>query len=291
MKILKATYGDKDVTDIVTSKVNNDNLIIQASNSIFGDPCVGKIKKLIIDIEIDGVSEQHSIQENSFIKLPKTKQSRLGIFYSNNNEDRINPCILKSLECIKRSSEGKADIITNLWNSLGDKNPFLETISWTRTSSHLNQVLQILQCLYMGKTIGSYKYVSFLEHDVLYPEGYFDYEDFDLECISNSNYIGLCNSGFQSKNANHQPLSQITMRMDFAIQHFESLLPNAIFLNSGLLEPLIKIGFWKCHNPSIHVNHGRHFTSHYSIYSKYTTSEDSYWGHYNQYSDLFFNKD
>lgn len=288
MNILKATYGDKDVTDTVRSKINNNSLFIQASNSIFGDPCVGKLKHLILDIEVDGVLEQHSIQENSFIKLPKTNKSRLGIFYSNNNEDRINPCILKSLECIKRSSEGKADIITNVWNSLGNKNPFMETISWTKTSSHLNQTLQILQCLYMGQSTGFYKYVSFLEHDVLYPEGYFDYDDFDNECISNSNYIGLCKNGFQPQSANHKPLSQITMRMDFAIKHFESILPNAIFLNSGLVEPNINIEFWRCANPSIHVNHGRHFTSHYSIYSKDTVSENPYWGHYSQYSNLFF---
>lgn len=288
MKIIKATYGDKDVTDIVTSKVNNDNLIIQASNSIFGDPCVGKIKKLIIDIEIDGVSEQHSIQENSFIKLPKTKQSRLGIFYSNNNDDRINSCILKSLQCIQKSSNGKADIITNLWNSLGDKNPFLETISWTKTSSHLNQILQILQCLYLGKLSESYEYVSFLEHDVLYPEGYFDYEDFNENVIINSYYIGLCRNGFQTKNPHQPPLSQMTMKIDFAIEHFESILPNAIFSNSGSVEPNVIIKPWSCKNPSIHVNHGRHFTSHYSVYSKDTTSEDPYWGHYSKYSNLFF---
>jgi hypothetical protein len=288
MKILKATYGDKDVTDIVRSNTNNNILFIQASNSIFGDPCVGKLKHLILNIEVDGVLEQHSVQENYFIKLPKTNRSRLGIFYSNNNEDRINPCILKSLECIKKSADGKADIITNLWNSLGDKNPFIETISWTKTSSHLNQTLQILQCLYMARSTEDYKYVSFLEHDVLYPEGYFDYDDFDNECISNSNYIGLCKNGFQPQYANHQPLSQITMNMDFAIKHFESILPNAILLNSGLVEPHVKIDFWRCKNPSIHVNHGRHFTSHYVIYSKDTFSEDLYWGHYSKYSNLFF---
>jgi hypothetical protein len=288
MKILKATYGDKDVTDAVRSKINNNNLFIQASNSIFGDPCVGKLKHLILDIEVDGVFEQHSVEENSFIKLPKTNRSRLGIFYSNNNEDRINPCIIKSLECIKISSDCKADIITNVWNSLGNKNPFMETISWTKTSSHLNQVLQILQCLYIGNLNKSYKYVSFLEHDVLYPEGYFDYSDFDDDIIINSNYIGLCKNGFQSKNPHQPPLSQITMKLDFAIKHFESILPNAIFSNNGNVEPKNPIRSWTCANPSIHVNHGRHFTSHYSIYSKDTVSENPYWGHYSQYSNLFF---
>lgn len=35
-------------------------------------------------------------------------------------------------------------IITNVWNTFSDKNPFIETIAWTRSSSHLNQILQIL---------------------------------------------------------------------------------------------------------------------------------------------------
>lgn len=288
MKILKATYGDKDVTDIVRSKAQSNHLMIQASNSIFGDPCVGKVKKLVIDIDTNGKFEQYVVQENSFITLPKTSKSKLGIFYSNNNDDRISPCILKSLECIKKSSEGQADVITNFWHSIGSKNPFIETISWTRTSSHLNQVLQILQCLYTGNTFGEYKYVSFLEHDVLYPEGYFEYEDFDENVIINSNYIGLCINGFQTKHPHQPPLSQMTMKMNFAIQHFESILPNAIFSNSGSVEPNITIRSWKCNNPSIHVNHGRHFTSHYSVYSKNTFDEDNYWGNFNQYSNLFF---
>jgi hypothetical protein len=98
----------------------------------------------------------------------------------------------------------------------------------------------------------------------------------------------LCKNGFQSKNPHQPPLSQITMKLDFAIKHFESILPNAIFSNNGNVEPKNPIRSWTCANPSIHVNHGRHFTSHYSIYSKDTVSENPYWGHYSQYSNLFF---
>lgn len=288
MKIIKATYGSKDVTDIVKSKINNNTLIIKASNSLFGDPQVGKLKHLNVEIEINGSIETHSAVENTYLYLPRTYKKKLGIFYSNNNDDRINPCILKSIDCIKIASQDKADIITNFWNSLGQQNPFIETISWTRTSSHLNQILQILQCLYMAKAIGSYTYVSFLEHDVLYPEEYFDYEDFDNECICNINYIGMNRYGFQAKNQFDQPLSQLTMQLNYAINHFESILPNAILHNSGLSEPNIKIINWSCKNPSVHVNHGRHFTSHYNIYSNSTFDEDNYWGNFNQYSNLFF---
>ena len=204
MKIISATYGDKDVTDIVRSKIKNNHLFIQASNAIFGDPCVGILKKLIIDVEINGVESQHTVLENSFITLPPSTNSRLGIFYSDNNENRIQNCISLSLECIRRASYNKADIITSVWQSI-DNNPFVQILAPFHARCHLNQVLQILQCLYTAKSTGAYKYVSFLEHDVLYPEGYFDYEDFDGDCICNTNYIGMNKNGFQSKTPHHQP--------------------------------------------------------------------------------------
>lgn len=285
MKIIKATYGDKDVTEIVQSRVKNNTLTIQASNSIFGDPQVGSIKSLNV---ITDVGEYTAI-ENSFLHLPKTKNTRLGIFYSNNNDNRINQCILKSLDCIKLAAGDKTDIITNFWNSLGSQNPFIETIAWTNTSSHLNQVLQILQCLYMAQSIGSHDYVSFLEHDVLYPEGYFDYDNFEDDCICNTNYIGMNKSGFQKKLPSQLALSQFTMKIKYAISHFESILPNAILYNNGIVEPKISIINWHCKHPSIHINHGRHHTSHYSCFSIDTYDIDNYWGHYSQYSNLFFN--
>lgn len=288
INIVHASYGGKDVTDIVESKCNNNFLSLYVSNSLFGDPSHGILKYLLVVVQINGIIEEYSIVENSIFVLPKLTSLRLGIFYSNNNQQETNLCIKESLKSIEKSSKGKADIITNVWNSLGKENPFIETISWTQTSSHLNQVLQILQCLYTALQINSsYKYVSFLEHDVLYPEGYFDYEDFQQECISNSNYIGLCKKGFQKHLFNHQPLSQITMKMDFAIKHFESIIPNALFHNNGCVEPNTNKGSWKCKNPSVHINHGRHFTSHFETYTKSTTNQDLYWGHHTKYSDLF----
>lgn len=284
MEIIKATYGNKDVTEIVKSNVKNGTLVIQASNSIFGDPQIGMIKSLNVKTD----SGDYSVNENLFLHLPKNKNTRLGIFYSNNNDNKIIPCIKKSLSCIKVAAKNDVDIITNFWNSLGSDNPFIETIAWTNTSSHLNQVLQILQCLYMAQTIGSYSYVSFLEHDVLYPEGYFDYDNFENDCICNTNYIGMNKNGFQNNNTNHQPLSQLTMRMKYAIEHFESILPNAILYNNGLVEPKTKILNWQCKNPSVHVNHGKHFTSHYSIYESNTTTANEYWGLHDNFKNLFF---
>ena len=288
MKIIKALYHDKDVTDIVQSHVKNNSLILQVNNGIFGDPCIGTVKNLTLEVEYNGETNSYITKENSYITLPKTNNTRLGIFYSNNNEDKITPCIIKSLQSIHKATNNKVDIVTNMWRSLGSQNPFIEIIAWTNSSSHLNQILQILQSLYFAQSVGTYEYVSFLEHDVLYPEGYFDYDNFTTSTICNTNYIGLLKSGFQNDHFQQTPLSQMTMKFDFAIKHFESLLPNAILTNNGLVEPHIGITLWNCINPSVHVNHGRHFTSHFSIYSQNTVEKDNYWGDHKEYSNLFF---
>jgi hypothetical protein len=222
------------------------------------------------------------------IDIKNNKTNKLGIFYSNNVDSKLNASIYQSLISIEKSSNNIADIITNFWSPF-QNNPFTETIAWTKTSSHLNQILQILQCLYTAQKYKDYLYVSFLEHDVLYPEGYFDYDDFSCECIVNLNYLGINKNGFQNNSMNQTPLSQMTMKMEYAVNHFYSLLPNAILTNSGSVEPNnIKIETWSCKNPSLHINHGIHFTSHFQTYEKQTVETNEYWGHHHQYSNLFF---
>lgn len=287
MKIIKALYGTLDVTNKVLNFFRNDSLNIYVSNDIFGDPNPGILKNLIITFD-NGL--EISQKENLYLVYPKTYKEKLGIFYTNNNNPVIYDTIDFSLQTIKRSSEKQADIITCVWNSIPN-NPFSEIIARTKTSSHLNQVLQILQLLYTAKLQNyEYKYVSFLEHDCLYPEGYFSYPDFENNCISNMNYIGLSVDGWQTKKFNHKPLSQITMKFDYAVKHFESILPNALVRNAGLLEPPHdenNIGEWMCENPAVHVNHGYHFTSHYTIYSKSKQNNNYYWGDSSIYSHIF----
>lgn len=287
MKIIKATYGSKDVTKDVESLIFNNRLNFMVGNHLFGDPSFGEFKKIIVEID-DG--SLLSVNENEFLVYPKFTKERLGIFYTNNYNEKIYDTIDLSLDTIKEAAYERADIITCVWNRIIN-NPFLEIISQTKISSHLNQVLQILQSLYTAKKLNSnYKYVSFLEHDCLYPEGYFDYKDFSENCTCNMNYIGLSKDGWQYKEENHKPLSQITMKFDYAIKHFESILPNALITNDGFVEPSHdnnNIGEWNSINSAVHVNHGYHFTSHYSIYSKQKSPLNDYWGDYSKYTDLF----
>ena len=289
MKITKATYGGADCTDLIQSKVSGDRLIIRSSNDLIGDTMVGQVKYLEIEGELGGNLFSEKVREGTLLTLPKTKHNRLGIFYSNNNNHSIWPAIYKSLDTIKTAAEGKADIVSCMWNPMPD-NPFHQIHSWYQSQSHLNQLLQIMQCLYSAKEMHDYEYVSFLEHDVMYAEGHFDFPDFQRgEVLTNMNYGGINRDGWQYRGQSDEPFHQMNMRFDDAIKHCESILPNALRTNSGMIETqTMKRIQWESPNQSIHINHGVHFTSHNSIYRKdnlYT--QHPYWGQHSDYLHLF----
>jgi len=289
MKVVSAHYGIQgnytDVTNILTNRIKNGKLHLTVNNSLVGDPAPGHIKHLTISIEDNNQIKSYKFTENTVCILPETNSNRLGIFYSNNHNQKIYPAITASLKSIEKAAIGKADILTCMWHHYPG-NPFTELIAWTNTSSHLNQVLQILQCLYTAAEVKDYKYVSFLEHDVLYSEYYFDYPDFESGILANMNYIGLNRNGWQPKTRNDQPTSQLTMLFNDAVDHFSGLVKNALVRNSGMLEPQVTMKEWNSAAPNVHINHGIHFTSHYSIYSSQTTAVDQYWGLASQYQHL-----
>jgi hypothetical protein len=293
MKIIKATYGGVDVSEKLQSCVKNNKLFVRADNNLFGDTNAGVLKYLDVELEYNGEIHKSSTEENKMLIFPKNDIKKLGIFYSDNFDTNIRSCILASLQSIEKAALNKADIITNMWWP-EPENPFLEIISTSQSRSHLNQVLQILQLLFTAQTIKNYEYVSFLEHDVLYAEGYFDYNHFDEDYIINTNYIGMRKEGFQSVRQNDKPTSQITMKFDFALNHFLKILPNALMRNAGSLEPhwsdSIKYSFkvYKALNPNIHINHGRHFTSHFDCFYHDYQQNNDYWGNITKYNDLFF---
>lgn len=288
----KATYGGRDCTNEVSAACSNGCLSIKANNSIVGDPIHGSVKTLKVLYTLNGVQYERYVLEGDVLTIQSESNKKLGIFYSNNTKPETFPAINKSLQTIKKASNGVADIVTCVWNPIPN-NPFVELISWMQSGGHLNQLLQILQCLYYAKRSGTYEWVSFLEHDVMYPEDYFMFEDFGyVNCtFTNMNYIGICKEGFQERKQDDQPFHQMTMRFDEAIAHCERMLENAISTNSGCIEPQEEMTrrTWMSNNPSVHINHGSHFTSHFSIYDSINTKHNNeYWGYYKDYSDLFF---
>lgn len=288
VNLISAFYGGVNCTEIVKSKIKNGSLILRSDNNIIGDPSVGKPKMLVITID----NKTYKTPEGQLFIYPKSNNKKLGIFYSNNTRPETFPAIRASLKSIEKAAEGKADILTCMWNH-EPENPFPEYIAWTKTFSHLNQLLQIMQLLYVAKQINQYDTVSFLEHDVLYPEGYFDYPNVDKgSVITNMNYMGINKDGWQGVPVKHEPFHQMTMRFDEAIKHCESILENALITNSGMIEPQVPNIVrkkWNCVNPAVHINHGGHFTSHFSIYSKTDLKpHDDYWGYHKDYLNLFY---
>jgi len=289
LKVIKATYGGEDCTGLIQSKIKGDRLILRADNNLIGDTMPGVVKTLQITGEYEGESFVSTTKEGSLLTLPKTKLNRLGIFYSNNNNHSIWPAIEKSMDTIKKAADGKADIVSCMWNPMPN-NPFHQLNSWYTSQSHLNQLLQIMQCLYSAKEMGQYDYVSFLEHDVMYAEGHFDYPDFERgEVLTNMKYGGINKEGWQLRGQDDEPFHQMTMQFDDAIEHCLSILPNALRTNSGMIETQkLKRIQWNSPNESIHINHGVHFTSHNSIYKKTDTYlNHPYWGEHSEYLHLF----
>ena len=270
MNILRATYGGKDCTEKIQSKVKSGSLLVNVNNDIIGDPAPGVLKHLVIDyVMSSGLPLQAAFREGETARLQEVSNNKLGIFYSNNDNPKTKATILESLQSIELAAHERADVISCFWVD-EPNSPFNRLISWYKVPSHLTQLLQIMQLLYTARESGGYDYVSFLEHDVLYPDGYFDFPDFPSgTVICNMNYAGMNKDGWQPRMHDHQPFHQMTMRFDDAIKHCEKILPNALVTNSGMIESqTLQRGSWNCKNPAIHVNHGYHFTSHYSIYGK-----------------------
>lgn len=289
MLVIKATYGGRDCTEQIRSKVKNGTLLVNVNNDIIGDPAVGTVKYLEIEYAFnDGLILTGKFKEGEICRLQADPKRRLGIFYSNNNNPKTRNTILRSLDTIQKAAANKADILTCFWID-EPHSPFNRLKSWYNIPSHLTQLLQIMQLMYTAKQSGSYDYVSFLEHDVLYPEGYFDFPDFPSgTTLCNMNYMGVNKDGWQPRMHDHQPFHQMTMRFEDAIKHCEKILPNALVTNSGMIEPQVGIrGSWMSKNPAVHVNHGYHFTSHYSIYGQANTKQNEYWGDHKQLLYLF----
>jgi len=281
LRILEATYGSgEDVVDVTAqlqALVRNGRLYFTVSNDLFSDPCLGKLKTLRFTYQLSGDDRRyaHEADEHRIVLLPRTGTKNVGIFYTNQSvPPKYLSRVLKQLEKARN-----VDILTSPWYPIQD-NPFPELEWFYHVPHHLTITLQILKLLHTAREVGSYEYVFFLEHDVLYPEGYFDIDPFSEDVLSNTNYIGLCEDGFQPNRAGHEPLHQLAMKLPAAIEHFTSCLPQALTLGGTVLEPNGRL--WatrRSAEPAVHINHGSHFTSHFEIYSRDEIEKSyPYWG-------------
>lgn len=280
---MEATYGsgDKvvDVTQRLQVLVRNGTLCVTVTNGLFAiDPAPNVVKTLRFSYEIPGLEQtyQHEAEERSVVLIPSTGSKNVGIFYSNLS---VPPKYLERVLRQLEKARGDIDIIACPWHPIPN-NPFPE-LDWPyHVSSHLTITLQILKLLHTAQAIGPYEYVFFLEHDVLYPESYFEFEPFTEDVLSNSNYMGLGEDGFLPDHLPQEPLHQIVMRLPAAIEHFTSILPAALTMGTLIIEPWGRSSKTRqSAEPTVHINHGMHFTTHHRIYAKDAPKPSQpYWG-------------
>jgi hypothetical protein len=285
LKILKATYGSGDcvidVTERLQQLVKNGCLSLVVSNHLFTDPCPGKVKTLHFAYELPGSDRFYTQQtnENELLMAPLIGGDRVGIFYTNNS---IPSKYLERVLGQLKKAAGEVDIITCPWHPI-EGNPFPEVL-WTlyHVPHYATITLQILKLLYTAQQFGPYEYVFFLEHDVLYPEGYFDIEPFSEDVLSNTHHIGLCDDGYQTHPTSHGALHLLTMRLPAAIEHFTSSVHRLLTNKDPFftLEPWNRI--WttrQSSEPTVHINHGNHFSGDFRAFSKDKIEKvHPYWG-------------
>ena len=94
--IVQATYGSKDCTIQVASKVRGNSFTLRSNNDIIGDPLVGTRKTLEVVLEDNGIRYTLLAPEGGLIIYPKERYDKLGIFYSNNITESSRPVSMPS---------------------------------------------------------------------------------------------------------------------------------------------------------------------------------------------------
>lgn len=282
LHIKKAIYHNKDVTDLINSKIIGDSLMIQVENSkLGGDPAIGVFKKIEIDYSLNNIDYVRSYSEGDLIALNNNSNRVCGIFYTDNF---VNDIILQRVvDCIDMAAvHSNVTVIHSIWEKTIEYPNFYQ-ISNLKNRSHFNIIYQICSLLSILEQSGNnYEYVAFLEHDVLYPIDYFNFEDFEGDIVCNTNFMGLEQTGF-SVNRGDLPQHQLIMRFNYAVNFYKNLLYMSIN-NPVCVEPDDKSRFCfrKTINPSIHINaRCGQFTSHcdtYSIKDDYINHPE--FGHY-----------
>lgn len=207
----------------------------------------------------------------------------LGIWYTNNAAPQsVMVDSLNSIRIASLSSRHMVMIRTSVWEIIAG-NPFPQVCARDRSGTHLGIVKQQLDCVASADPF-EWEIICFLEHDVLYPDDYFDrvadafLGNPSANVVVNLDYEGLNATGWLKVKERHEPLHQMSMRRKKALANFERCIHDYnAQVPDTMLEPdsssfsidhqnvlrrdwhRIGFGFGK---PAIHINHPRRFTSH-----------------------------
>jgi hypothetical protein len=278
LDIMSASYGASDVLDKVK------NLVAIGANKFKAVPFLlgveeGKGRKFKCVYRYKGIEAELEVEEGQEVEIPKKLNDRLGIFYTNNNHEKTINKTLANLASIRQANPN-FDVIVCSQKDIPDC-PFKVILSLFKESSIANLIVQVLQALYEAKKLNQYKYVSFLEHDVMYPPGYFEYDDFDTDILHNRSYRGVCEKGFQNFGGQFPILSQMTVKIDKAIAYFEICWAKTIRAEHvDSVEPSGSVTWFYANAPAVHINRPS-LTEHHNFFTiNYLDESESYWGHY-----------
>lgn len=280
MKIIGAFYNSLDVTEKVKKLTETSNTF-KVCNEVFGDPEYGKVKEFYCRfINESGTEIVITARENEYVSLQGIVRSdRLAIYYTDNSKPKI---IRKTLgKIVAATHTSNTQLVVSSFQQPEFDTQWIKSL-WSESGfPTLNS--QLVQAMHHANKIGKYKYISFLEHDVLYPPSYFNYPDFsNHNVLFNKNYIGVCESGYQKYSGHFNALSQLTMRFDFAIDFFTNQLIERVSGKFPIwIEPIEEsMQEYNCPEPSIHINK-ESLTNHKQFFEKIPYSQnDKFWGHY-----------
>ena len=112
--------------------------------------------------------------------------------------------------------------------------------------------------------------------------------------ISHLDYIGLRETGWCGVNQRDEPLHQMSCTWEMALWHFERVCRECIIKGAGLVEfnDIVNCVIpYQGDAPSVHINHGRTFTSHPNIYAAEGKPTHPYWGEASDYWNAEWVKD
>jgi hypothetical protein len=229
------------------------------------------------------------------------RQQIVGVWYTDNTAPpALLQASLKSIAEAKRQTwRHEVVIVACGWEVPEEPVPGVEFVRFTgeRKRSHATIIAQIREALSSLSTLNSQlstcEAVCFLEHDVLYPEWYFQRigdtfaNNPTSPVVSNLDYIGLSAQGWQPVRERHEPMHQLSMRYSFALENLQRAAKEAES-GSALLEPQGDRSNWVRLPPTpglglapaVHVNHtaGR-FTSHGEVvYAPAAATIHPHWG-------------
>lgn len=270
MIIIESFYGIGNTWIDVTNQVASLPSLFKADNDSFGDPIVGTPKELRLQVLHNGENRELIFKEGEYVNKNLSDNRRAAIFYTNNKlPSELLKHSLFSLERAARFS-GNVDIYTCGWEEI-PQNPFPFIKANMKEGGIANMYYQIAQLVNLISTTGIYDYVSMVEHDVLYAEDYFAYDDFSTQCLYNHNNISYDEKGFHELRGPAISLHHITFKMAFAKDWFMKKLFEST-RSFTIPEPIGESLYTHRKNskPSVHVNHGNHLSTTHSFYKEDT---------------------